>query len=89
MEIIVQKQRFDNSEPHDEHDDIRAAWAIGFSRAAEVSGIGMQFVLPTLAGWWGDQKLGTGYLFLGIGLVLGMGMAIFSLLRIVNPPKKS
>ena len=60
-----------------------------FFASGEVSVIGIQFVLPTLAGWWGYQKLGTGYLFLGIGLVLGMGMAIFSLLRIVNPPKKS
>ncbi|MCR5164643.1 MAG: AtpZ/AtpI family protein [Thermoguttaceae bacterium] len=65
-------------------EDLRAAWAIGFSRAAEISGIGFQFVLPTLAGWWLDQKLNTPYVFLGIGITLGLLMAFFSLLHIVK-----
>jgi len=65
-------------------EDLRAAWAIGFSRAAEVSGVGFQFVLPTLGGWWLDQKLGTPFVFFGIGITLGMLMAFFSLLRIVK-----
>lgn len=64
--------------------DIRAAWAIGFSRAAEISGVGMQFVLPTLVGWWIDQKLGTSFICLGIGLGLGMLLSFFSLLHLVR-----
>ena len=65
-------------------EDLRASWAIGFSRAAEISAIGFQFVLPTLGGWWLDQKLNTPYVFLGIGITLGLLMAFFSLLHIVK-----
>lgn len=77
------------SERQDGEEDIRAAWAVGFSRAAEVSGAGLQFVLPVLAGWWGDKQLGTGWLFLGIGLVLGSTLSILTLLHIVNPRRNS
>ena len=71
-------------DPEEQEHDLRAAWAIGFSRAGEISGVGMQFVLPTLAGWWADSKLGTGCLFLLVGLGLGGMLSILSLLHIVK-----
>ncbi|MBE6429196.1 MAG: AtpZ/AtpI family protein [Planctomycetaceae bacterium] len=64
--------------------DIRAAWAIGFSRAAEISNVGLQFVLPVLAGWWLDQKLETGILCLCVGLFLGMVLSLLTLLHLVK-----
>lgn len=78
----------DDSAENTQEEDIRAAWAIGFSRAAEISGVGMQFILPTLFGWWVDQKLGTMYIGLGVGLGLGMLLSFFSLLHIVRRPAK-
>ncbi|MBE6426918.1 MAG: AtpZ/AtpI family protein [Thermoguttaceae bacterium] len=65
-------------------EDLRAAWAVGFSRAGEISGIGMQFILPTLAGWWLDQKLGTGLVCLAVGGVCGGLLSFFSLLHLIR-----
>ena len=69
-------------------EDIRAAWAVGFSRAGEISGIGMQFVLPTMAGWWLDQKFGTGILCLCVGGMCGGLLAFFSLLHMARRDAK-
>ena len=41
-------------------------------------------VLPGLAGYWVDQKLGTHVVFLLMGLALGCGLAAVSLVRIAN-----
>ncbi len=78
----------DDSPENSREKDTRAAWAVGFSRAAEISNVGLQFVLPTLFGWWCDQKLNTPFIGLGIGLAVGMFLAIISLLHIVRRPIK-
>ncbi len=40
------------------------------------------FVLPTLLGWWVDEKLGTSPLLLLIGLVLGFAAFFVRLWRL-------
>ena len=74
----------DSFEESDGLPDVRAAWAIGFSRAAEISGIAFEAILPALAGVWLDFKLGTVLVFFAVGLVFGLMAATIHLLRFVK-----
>ena len=53
--------------------------------AAEFAGIGLQFALSILvflyAGQWLDRRLGTGPLFVIIGVFLGASVAFYSMYR--------
>ncbi|MDO4574870.1 MAG: AtpZ/AtpI family protein [Planctomycetia bacterium] len=73
----------DFPEDSDAHEDLRAGWAIGFAKAAEISGIAMEAILPSLLGVWLDMRLGTVLLFFAIGLIFGLTAATIHLLRLV------
>ncbi len=64
--------------------DDRSPLAVGYGWAAQITGIGFEFVLPILVGVWLDRKLGTLILFLFAGLLLGMGIAFVRLREIVR-----
>ena len=65
-------------------DDGRSPMAIAFEWSATIMTISLEMVVPGLAGYWLDQKLGTRVLFLLIGFALGGTMAALALMRIAN-----
>lgn len=58
--------------------------AIAFEWSATIMTISLEMVVPGLAGYWLDQKLGTRVLFLLIGFALGGAMATLALMRIAK-----
>ncbi len=64
--------------------DGRSPMAIAFEWSATIMTISLEMVVPGLAGYWLDQKLGTQVLFLLIGFALGGAMATLALMRIVK-----
>lgn len=47
--------------------------------------VSLEMVLPGLAGYWVDQRLGTRVLFLLVGFALGTTAAVVHLIRMVRP----
>ncbi len=67
--------------------------AIGLSWATTILAISAQMVVPSLVGYWLDQRLGTRLVFLFVGLALGMILGTLGLMRIAKlgaapPPGK-
>jgi F0F1-type ATP synthase assembly protein I len=51
-----------------------------------VVSVALEMVLPGLAGWyWVDQRLGTKFVFLILGLVLGVVGGMIHLVRLLSP----
>jgi F0F1-type ATP synthase assembly protein I len=50
-----------------------------------VISVAVEMVLPGLAGYWIDQRLGTKIVFLLLGLVLGVVGGMIHLLRLLSP----
>lgn len=44
--------------------------------------------LPPLGGFWLDSKLGTGFLFVVIGALLGFTLGVFQLLQLAKQPEQ-
>lgn len=65
-------------------------------RVTQITSISLSFAIPVLLGYYIDQWLGTGYLFLFLGLFFGMAAAavqfrklLISLERETNKTKRS
>jgi F0F1-type ATP synthase assembly protein I len=58
--------------------------ALAFEWSATVMTIAAEMVLPGLAGYWLDQRLGTGVLFLLVGFAMGGILAMMALMRIAK-----
>jgi F0F1-type ATP synthase assembly protein I len=55
-----------------------------------VISVAMEMVLPGLAGWyWLDRRLGTKFVFLLLGLVLGVVGGMIHLVRMLSPKNSS
>ena len=52
--------------------------------ASRIMTISLEMVLPGLAGYWLDQKLGTVALFMLVGFVLGCTAAVLHLMKIAK-----
>jgi F0F1-type ATP synthase assembly protein I len=75
--------------PPDDSQDGRSAAAIAYAWAWRVIAISLEMVVPGLAGYWIDMRLGTKALFMILGFVAGMTLAILHLVRIARGPSKS
>ncbi len=62
----------------------RSPYAAALEWSSRITTISLELVLPPLAGYWLDQRLGTGMLLLILGAVLGFVTATFSLMRLVR-----
>jgi hypothetical protein len=51
--------------------------------------VSLEMVLPGLAGYWIDQKLGTAVLFMLVGFVLGSWTAVLHLIRMTRQDQAS
>ena len=70
--------------PWDKPDD-RSAMAQAMSLSSMIISVAMEMVLPGLAGYWIDQRLGTKLVFLLLGLVLGVVGGMIHLVRLMSP----
>jgi hypothetical protein len=59
--------------------------AVALAWAARVTTFGLEMSLPALAGWWADNRWGTGPWLLIAGAALGFASGFLHLLRMVSP----
>ena len=52
--------------------------------ASRVTTIAMEMVVPPVLGLWADHKLGTPFIFVAIGAVLGFCTGMLSLVQLVR-----
>ncbi len=67
-----------------EPSDDRSPMAIAFQWSATIMTISAEMVVPGLLGYWLDQRLGTGVLFLLVGFAVGGTLATLALMRIAK-----
>lgn len=64
--------------------DDRSATAKALSKSSEVTSICLLMIVPGLIGYAIDRWLGTGFVFMVLGLLLGMGGATMQLMKLVS-----
>lgn len=64
--------------------DDRSATAKALSKSSEVTSICLLMIVPGLIGYAIDRFLGTGFVFLILGLIIGMGGAVMQLMKLVS-----
>ena len=62
--------------------------ALGIAWASRITTLALEFVLPTLAGWWLDGKLGSRPVGMIVGAILGFLVGMVHLLQIARGPKR-
>ena len=69
--------------------DDRSAIARAYGWTAQITTVALEMVLPALGGVWLDAKLGTKFLFLILGAVLGFVVGFWHLLKLTIPISKN
>jgi F0F1-type ATP synthase assembly protein I len=69
--------------------DNRSALAIAYQWASRIMVVSLVMVLPGVAGYWVDTKLGTVCLFLVIGLIVGSFTGVWQLLQMTRQKSDS
>ena len=68
-----------------EKPDDRSAFAQAMTLSSMIISVAMEMVLPGLAAWyWIDRRLGTKFVFLLLGLVLGVVGGMIHLVRLLS-----
>lgn len=68
--------------------DDRSTMARAYQWSTRIMVVSLEMVLPGLAGFWVDQRLGTLFLFLLIGIVLGCTAGFWHLIRLTGASAK-
>ncbi len=55
--------------------------------SSRITTISLEMVVPVLIGYWLDQWLGSGFVFLLVGAALGFSVALMSLLKLARYSK--
>ena len=71
-------------EPVTESADDRSPMAQAIAWSSRIITVSLEMVLPGVAGYWLDQKLGTVMLFLVLGVILGMVSGLVHLIRMAG-----
>ena len=58
--------------------------AVALEWSSTIISISVAMVVPGLAGYWLDGKLGTGFVFLLLGMVVGVVVGIWQLVRLAQ-----
>ena len=66
----------------------RPPLAVAFEWVSKITTVALEMIVPAILGHWLDSKLGTGWVLLVLGSILGMAVAMMHLLRLVRPPEK-
>ena len=69
--------------------DDRSAIARAYGLVAQITTISLEMVLPALGGVWLDRKLGTKFLFLILGALLGFAVGFWHLLKLTLHASKN
>jgi F0F1-type ATP synthase assembly protein I len=77
------------SPPERDPENGRSSLAIAYTWAWRVIAISLEMVVPGLAGYWIDTQLGTKALFMILGFVIGMTVAILHLVQIARGSSNS
>ena len=64
--------------------DDRSQIAKAYTWATRIMIVSLEMVLPGLAGYWIDQKLGTAVLFMLMGFAFGSSAAVMHLIRMTR-----
>jgi F0F1-type ATP synthase assembly protein I len=68
-------------------DDGRSAMGRGMMWASQISTLGLEVALPALGGYWLDQRWGTSPAFVLVGVVIGFGVSLYSIVKLSQPRK--
>lgn len=68
--------------------DDRSPTAKALSKVTEITTISLMMIIPAIIGYFIDQYFGTVILFTAIGLVMGIGAAIWQLIAFVSSQKQ-
>jgi len=77
-------RKFPNSQSEVGSSDDRSTLARAHQWATRIMVVSLEMVLPGLAGFWVDQRLGTLFVFLLIGIVLGCTGGFWHLIRLTS-----
>ena len=55
--------------------------------SSRITTIALEMVVPVLVGYWLDRRLGSGFVFLLAGVVVGFSVALMSLLKLARSSK--
>ncbi len=69
--------------------DERSPIATAYQWVSRITVVALEMVLPGLAGYWLDQRIGTGVLFMLIGFGLGCTAATVQLMQIARSNRDS
>ena len=72
---------------NDESDD-RSPFAEAAEWTSHVTTVAAEMALPSLGGYWIDQRLGTKAVFLVLGALFGLALGIWHLLRLTKTASK-
>ena len=75
--------RPESTGPEIDEDD-RSAVARGMSLSFQVLALAMSGAVPGLVGFWIDQKIGTRFLLLIVGLIVGFALMAYQLIYLVR-----
>lgn len=71
-------------DPVTEPTDDRSPMAQAIAWSSRITTVSLEMVLPGVAGYWIDQKLGTVMLFLVLGVIFGMVAGLIHLVRLAG-----
>lgn len=69
--------------------DDRSAMAKAMSKVSDITAICLLMIVPGLIGYFIDQQVGTGFVFMLIGMAFGMTGAVYQLIRLVSAIQNS
>lgn len=70
--------------PVEDFEKNRSFIATAVNWASRVTSIALEMVVPPVLGLWIDEKLGTGFVFVSLGAVLGFCTGMLSLLKMAK-----
>ena len=56
--------------------------------ASRITAIAATMVVPIVAGYWLDQRLGSRVVFTALGGIVGLAIGLWSLIQIAQPPPR-
>jgi F0F1-type ATP synthase assembly protein I len=84
---LIHVARVASPSPNDPEDG-RSTIAVAYAWAWRVIVISLEMVVPGMAGYWIDTRMGTTALFLILGLIAGMAVGILHLVQIARGASK-
>jgi hypothetical protein len=81
---VTGSQTYGGCTPVEDFQQDRSFIAVAVDRASRVTTIALEMVVPPVLGLWIDRKLGTDFIFVSLGAVLGFCTGIMSLLKMTH-----